>query len=67
MIGPVHPAACIKCGGLMRPGIATQETVTSGAPDFGDHRPGDRITMSVGGPGVVINVSKCRDCGWSVK
>lgn len=48
----------------MRPGIAMGQTYTAGAPDF----PGDRhgSTMSEGGPGVVIEVRKCADCGWSV-
>jgi hypothetical protein len=48
----------------MRPGIATGQTYTSGAPDFGGS---DCATMSAGGPGVIINVMKCGDCGWSVK
>lgn len=55
---------CRHCGGEMRPGIAMGQTYTVGAPDF----PGDRhgSTMSDGGPGAVIEVRKCADCGWSV-
>jgi hypothetical protein len=55
---------CRRCGGPMRPGIATGQTYTGGLPDF----PGDResITLSAGGPGVVIDCDKCADCGWSV-
>lgn len=55
---------CRHCGGEMHPGIAMGQTYTPGAPDF----PGDRegSTMSAGGPGVVIEVRKCADCGWSV-
>ena len=56
--------SCRRCGGEMRPGIAMGQTYTAGAPDF----PGDRhgSTMSADGPGVVIEVRKCADCGWSV-
>lgn len=54
---------CKKCGGEMRPGQALQQTFTSGAPDF----PGDSvgITFSPGGPGKLVDVLKCRDCGHS--
>jgi rubredoxin len=55
---------CRKCGGPMRPGLAMDQTCTSGAPDF----PGaDEVTMSPGGPGRLIQASKCSNCGWSVK
>ena len=56
--------SCRHCGGEMRPGIAMGQTYTAGAPDF----PGDRegVTMSAGGPGVVIEARKCSACGWSV-
>jgi len=59
------PDACRKCGGEMRPGIATGQTYMAGTPDF----PGDKhsSTFSAGGPGVVIEVRKCIKCGWSVK
>lgn len=55
--------SCRKCGGRMRPGIATEQTYT-GTPDF----PGDThvSTMSPGGPGAVIDCMKCEACGWSV-
>ena len=57
-------ATCRRCGGEMQPGIAMGQTYTAGAPDF----PGDRegVTMSAGGPGVVIEARKCSACGWSV-
>jgi hypothetical protein len=60
----IDPSTCRKCGGAMNPGIATGQTYTAGAPDF----PGDRhaVTMSAGGPGVVIDCMKCHACGWSV-
>jgi len=49
--------------GEMRPGKATGQTYTSGAPDF----PGaTQVTMSAGGPGVLIDCMKCVECGWSV-
>lgn len=55
---------CRKCGGEMKPGIATGQTYTSGMPDFG---PDDEIsTMSAGGPGALVPAMKCRECGWSV-
>lgn len=46
----------------MKPGIAIQNTVT-GMPDF----PGDEhaVTLSAGGPGKLIVVSKCDKCGFS--
>lgn len=55
---------CRKCGGQMRPGIATGQTYTAGTPDF----PGDEeaVTLSAGGPGKVIEAMKCSKCGWSV-
>lgn len=56
--------ACRRCGGEMQPGIAMGQTYTAGKPDFPGER--DVVTMSAGGPGVVIGVRKCRKCGWSV-
>ena len=54
---------CKKCGGDMRDGKAIAQTVT-GMPDF----PGDRhaVTLSAGGPGMLINCLKCSICGWSM-
>lgn len=53
---------CKKCGGEMKPGIAMGQTAT-GLPDF----PGDKhcVTVSAGGPGVLIDCMKCVDCGFS--
>ena len=51
------------CGGEMRPGIATGQTFTAGAPDFHDS---DVVTLNAGGPGAVIDCMKCSACGWSV-
>lgn len=50
---------CKKCGGEMHRGKAIQQTFT-GTPDFGEV-----VTMSVGGPGRLIDCMKCKDCGWS--
>lgn len=55
------PQTCRKCGGPMRPGIATGQTYTPGSPDLGDV-----MTFSAGGPGVVVECRKCEKCGWSV-
>ena len=53
---------CRRCKGVMRYGIAIQSTFC-GIPDF----PGGRVvTLSHGGPGRLINVLKCHECGWSV-
>jgi hypothetical protein len=56
--------SCRRCGGPMRPGIATGQTYTGGALDFPSDR--EAITLSAGGPGTVIECEKCADCGWSV-
>ena len=58
----VDQSTCRHCGGEMRPGIAMGQTYTGSPDDLG----GDVVTMSAGGPGEVIKVRKCRDCGWSV-
>lgn len=54
---------CKKCGSPMQPGKAIAQTVT-GMPDF----PGDKsaVTLSAGGPGVLIDCMKCVACGWSM-
>ena len=54
---------CKKCGGDMQEGKAILQTLT-GVPDF----PGDRsaVTLSPGGPGVLIDCLKCSTCGWSM-
>jgi hypothetical protein len=46
----------------MAPGIAMGQTAT-GKPDFAG---GEVVTMSPGGPGVVIPCLKCPACGHSV-
>lgn len=53
---------CRKCGGDMKPGLAMGQTVT-GMPDFIG---GEVCTVSPGGPGKLIECSKCEECGWSV-
>lgn len=54
MAWKLSAAPCRKCGGEMRAGQAMQSTIT-----------GD-VTVSVGGPGVLIPCLKCKACGWSV-
>ena len=54
---------CRRCDAPMQPGIALESTVRAGTPDLGG---GIGQTMTIGGPGVVVPVSKCSTCGWSV-
>jgi hypothetical protein len=56
---------CRKCGGAMNPGHAIVQTFTAGAPDF----PGSTVcvTISPGGPGVLVDCMKCEACGGSVR
>lgn len=56
------PRRCRRCNGLMKGGVAMQETLT-GTPDF----PGGAIsTVSPGGPGRLIPCVKCVRCGYSL-
>lgn len=51
-----------KCNGDMLPGVAMGQTFT-GMADF----PGrEVVTMSPGGPGVIVQCLKCNRCGYSV-
>lgn len=52
---------CKKCGGDMQPGQAIAQTFT-GSPDFIG---GEVCTVSPGGPGKLVECSKCPECGWS--
>ena len=45
----------------MLPGKALQQTFTSGSPDFPNDSVG--ITVSPGGPGKLVDVLKCENCG----
>lgn len=57
---------CKKCKVTMVSGLALEQTWTTGLPDFiGDTNPICQ-TMSMGGPGRLINCLKCPECGWSV-
>lgn len=47
---------CIRCGGPMKPGIATGQTVSTSGEG----------TCSPAGPGKIIECMKCSACGWSV-
>lgn len=52
---------CRKCGAPMQQGVAIAQTLT-GMPDFIG---GESCTVSPGGPGKLIECSKCPECGWS--
>lgn len=49
-------SSCRKCGGTMKPGIATGQTFSTS----------DEGTCSPAGPGKIIECMKCSACGWSV-
>lgn len=58
---------CRRCGGVLRPGIALDQTWV-GHPDFhGDTGNEIGCTMTHGGAGAMIAVMKCEGCGHSVK
>lgn len=54
---------CPRCGGRMGKGRALVSTMTIGTPDFSGS---EVVTMSPGGPGRLIDVLKCRECGQSL-
>lgn len=54
---------CRKCGGEMQPGQAIAQTYTGHADFIG----GEAVTLSPGGPGKLVECSKCSACGWSVE
>jgi len=47
-------------------GIALENTVTSGAPDFPGMGNSRGQTMSPGPDAVMIDVMKCKECGYSI-
>lgn len=54
---------CRRCEVTMQPGVALQQTFT-GIGDFHDN---DAVcTFSLGGPGQLVSVMKCPECGHSV-
>lgn len=58
---------CRRCDVAMIPGIAILPTYVAGLPDFpGDTDPGRVQTINPGGPGEVVRVMKCPQCGYSV-
>lgn len=58
---------CKRCGSAMAPGKATEQTWVGGIPDFlGDSAGARGQTVHTGGPGKLIDCSKCVACGWSV-
>lgn len=52
---------CPKCGGRMKPGIALTSTYAGEEDDIGGC-----ITLYHGGPGKLIDVIKCEQCGCSI-
>ena len=57
---------CPRCkAGKLRPGKAIEQTWVAGIGDFDDKAIG--ITMSVGGPGKLIDCLKCDACGHSIQ
>lgn len=57
------PDTCRHCQSPMRDGIALVSTLV-GEPDF----PGcEAVTLSEGGPGRLVAVMKCSECGWSYR
>lgn len=59
---------CKQCFTPLKRGLAIEQTLTSGMPDFpGDAAKGIKgITLSPGGSGKLIDCMKCPDCGWSM-
>jgi hypothetical protein len=55
---------CRKCGGLMKRGIAIEQTWVSGLGDYIGDRHG--ITLSPSGSGALVGCMKCKKCGHSV-
>lgn len=55
---------CRHCFAKLYPGVAIGQTYKQGLPDF----PGDSRgqTLHTGGPGKLIDVLKCPQCGYSV-
>lgn len=53
---------CKQCGGVMKRGVAIDQTYT-GTPDFAG---GEVVTVSPGGSGKLVACLKCQDCGWSM-
>lgn len=57
---------CPRCNIPLKPGVAIQNTTVWSRDFFGDEEADiTEITMSVGGPGTVINVLRCYECGFS--
>ena len=57
------PDTCRHCQSPMRDGIALESTLV-GEPDFTS---GEVVTLSEGGPGRLVAVMKCTECGWSYR
>jgi hypothetical protein len=59
---------CKHCDIEMKPSKGILNTWVSGMPDFPGDKPfSEGQTLSVGGPGELIDVLKCPECGYSVQ
>lgn len=54
------------CFGLLKPGVATGQTYTTGVPDFPGQEDLEGQTISPGGPGKLVPCLKCDSCGHSI-
>ena len=57
---------CFKCGGIMKEGVALENTLIS-SDDFGNDAGTRGTTQSRIGPAKIIKVYKCSTCGQSFK
>jgi hypothetical protein len=62
----MKPQPCFKCSGQMNKGVAIMNTFTAGMPDFPGSKDDRCVTMSIGGPGKMIDCWKCENCGRSI-
>ena len=57
---------CPRCDVDLVPGQALQNTLVAGLPDFPGQTDIEGQTLSPGGPGRLVDVRTCPDCGYSV-
>jgi len=59
-------STCRRCGTVMQPGKAIEQTYRPGFEDFPGATDLRGITMSPGGSGRLVNAMKCPNCGHTV-
>lgn len=64
IIGRAIKDTCPECGGVMKIGIALEDKL-SGMPDFIGSK--EIVTLSSTGEVKLIEVLKCKKCGFSIK